>query len=217
MKRMFAPGCALTLYKPQLSEKLHHTLNENEGTMDVLGICCRLNPELEAGTEIINTCPGCNRRYKNNYIGSSTISLWEVLAGSGYFEFPDYGGTRMTVLDACPTKNEPQVHDAVRTLLSRMNIEIVEPEKTRETGTCCGDSYYGNRPVGEVKERMRARAGEMPVEDVVVYCVSCVKSIYIGGKKPRYLVDLLFGEETDPQTYEPDEWHRELDEFAGVA
>ena len=207
----------MTLYKPHLSERLHQILNENMGKMEVLGTCCRLHPELEAGTEVINTCPGCNRRYKNNYPESSTISLWEVLAGSEYFNFPDYSGKRMTVLDACPTRNEPQIHDAVRTLLDRMNIEVVEPEKTRETGTCCGDSYYGNRSVEEVKERMRSRTGEMPVEDVVVYCVSCVKSIYIGGKKPRYLVDLLFGEETEPETYEPDDWHRELDEFAGVA
>jgi len=216
MKRMFAPGCALTLYKPHLSERLHRILNENEGKMDVLGTCCRLHPEIEAGIEVINTCPGCNRRYKNEYTESTTISLWEVLAGSDYFEFPDYNGMKMTILDACPTRNEPQVHDAVRALLEKMNIEIVEPEKTRETGTCCGDSYYGNRPVDEVKEIMRTRAGEMPVEDVVVYCVSCVKSIHNGGKKPRYLVDLLFGEETDPQTHEPDDWHRELDKFAGV-
>jgi hypothetical protein len=60
---------------------------------------------------------------------------------------------------------------------------------------------------------MVARASEMPAEDVVVYCVSCVKSMFIGGKRPRYLVDLLFAEETDPHTYEPDEWHRELDEY----
>lgn len=60
---------------------------------------------------------------------------------------------------------------------------------------------------------MAARAAEMPVVDVVVYCVSCSKSVYIGGKNPRYLVDLLFGEETLPKTYEPDEWHQELEEF----
>ena len=53
----------------------------------------------------------------------------------------------------------------------------------------------------------------MPVEDVVVYCVSCIKSVFIGGKKPRYLIDLLFADETSPKTYEPDEWHKELNEY----
>lgn len=47
----------------------------------------------------------------------------------------------------------------------------------------------------------------------IVYCVSCSKSMFIGGKKPHYLIDLLFGEETVPKTFEPDEWHRELDEY----
>jgi len=122
----------------------------------------------------------------------------------------------MTILDACPTRNESKVHDAIRILLHRMNIEVIEPDKTRETGVCCGDSYYGKKPIEAVKERMRSRADEMPIENVVVYCVSCVKSMHLGGKKPRYLVDLLFIESTDPQTYEPDAWHEELDTFAGV-
>ncbi|MCB2295413.1 hypothetical protein LGK95_18175 [Clostridium algoriphilum] len=39
------------------------------------------------------------------------------------------------------------------------------------------------------------------------------KSMYIGGKKPRYLVDLLFGEDTDPGIFEPDDWHERLNNF----
>jgi hypothetical protein len=60
---------------------------------------------------------------------------------------------------------------------------------------------------------MRRRATEMPVEDVVVYCVSCVKSMFIGGKKPRYMMDLLFWEETLPQITDTAEWHRQIDEY----
>jgi hypothetical protein len=37
--------------------------------------------------------------------------------------------------------------------------------------------------------------------------------MFVAGRKPRYLVDLLFGEETVPGTYLPEPWHRELDEF----
>jgi hypothetical protein len=94
-----------------------------------------------------------------------------------------------------------------------MNIDVIEPEKTRTKGTCCGDSFYGVLPMEQVKEQMKKRASEMPSPDVVVYCVSCCKSMYIGGKKPRYLVDLLFGEDTIPGTFEPDEWHAEINKF----
>ena len=119
----------------------------------------------------------------------------------------------MTILDACPTRREERVHNAVRILLKRMNINVVEPEKTRTNGTCCGDSFYGVLPVEQVKDLMKKRASEMPAEDVVVYCVSCSKSMYIGGRTPRYLVDLLFSEDTVHGTFEPEQWHGQLDEF----
>lgn len=213
MKRVFAPGCALMIYKPELGRKVLEFLNSDLVNIDEHLICCRHQPNLEKGTEIINTCAGCDRRYRELYEGITTISLWEVLAESNTFPFPDYKGKIMTIQDACPTRNQEMVHNAVRALLKRMNITVVEPEKTKAKGTCCGDSYYGILPVEQVKEQMKKRAQEMPAEDVVVYCVSCIKSMHIGDKKPRYLIDLLFGEGTSPGTFEPDGWHEQLNKF----
>jgi hypothetical protein len=213
MKRIFAPGCALIIYKPHLVKKLHKIINENLGNMDILDICCRNKPLLKDNTEVINVCPGCDRRYRENYTNSSTISIWEVLAESDFFPFPDYKGRKMSIIDACPTRNQERVHKAIRTLLKKMNIELIEPEKTGTKSTCCGDSFWGVLPLEQIKEKMLARTAEMPQEDVVVYCVSCSKSVFIGGKTPHYMVDLLFSEETIPKTYEPAEWHKEIDEF----
>ena len=53
----------------------------------------------------------------------------------------------------------------------------------------------------------------MPREDGVVYCPSCVKSMHIGERRPRDLVDLLFAEETSPGVVKPSEWHEQLEEF----
>ena len=94
-----------------------------------------------------------------------------------------------------------------------MNIVITEPKNTRTKSTCCGDSFYGLIPTPEVKLQMIKRSSEMPLYDVVIYCVSCIKSVHIGAKRPKYLVDLLFQEETVPKTFEPDEWHNELSEY----
>jgi hypothetical protein len=47
----------------------------------------------------------------------------------------------------------------------------------------------------------------------VVYCISCSKPVFIGGKTPYYLIDLLFNEDTIPKTLEPDQWHKELDDY----
>ncbi len=213
MKQVFAPGCALMIYKPELGIKMLQFLNQEAGVISEHLTCCRHEPHLAAGTRVINVCAGCDRRYRELYPGISTISLWEILAEHESFPFPDYRGMEMSILDACPTRTEERVHNAIRVLLEKMNIKVIEPLNTRTKGTCCGDSFYGVLPVDKVKEQMHKRAQEMPREDVVVYCVSCVKSMYIGGKKPRYMVDLLFGEDTLIGTYEPDEWHRELEKF----
>ena len=213
MNKVFAPGCALMLYKPELAERLHRMLNENLGEMDLHLICCRHDPQIPANTEIVNVCPGCDKRFGNDYELTSTISLWEILAGSDFFPFPDYHGKRMSILDACPTRDQEKVHTAIRTVLKKMNITLVEPKNTGTKSTCCGDSFYGVIPTGKVKEQMIKRTSEMPLDEVVVYCVSCIKSVFIGGKNPRYLVDLLFENETVPKTYDPDEWHKELDDY----
>lgn len=216
MKYIFAPGCALMIYKPHLAEKIYSLLNEQIAPMNRLDICCQHYPSLAAGTQVINICPGCDRRYRNYNSApgrATTISLWEVLAESSFFPFPDYHGQPMTILDACPTRTQTQVHQAIRTLLRRMNIQLIEPAKTGTNGTCCGDSFWGTISPDQVKTKMIERAGEMPLNHVVVYCVSCAKSIYIGGKTPHYLLDLLFAEETPPKTYEPNDWHHELEEF----
>jgi len=214
MSRVYAPGCALLIYKPKLASKVLAAIaSEHAEPIAEHLTCCHHDPQLPSGSVVINTCAGCDRRYRELYEGVSTVSLWEVLASSDTFPFPDYAGAKMAVHDACPTRTEERVHRAVRTLLERMNITVVEPQRTGTRAVCCGDSFFGRIPDDAVKEQMRARAAEMPCEDVVVYCVSCVKSMHIGGKRPRYLVDLLFAEETTVGTFEPAEWHAQIDAF----
>jgi Fe-S oxidoreductase len=211
--RIFAPGCALMLYKPELADKLHIILNEQLGPMDQLMVCCRHDPNVVSLTEVITICPGCDKRFRNDYPLTTTVSLWEILAENDFFEFPDYHGKTMTIHDACPTRDQERVQAAIRKVIKKMHIDLVEPLKTGSRSICCGDSFWGLIPVDDVKDQMRKRASEMPVEDVIVHCVSCIKSMVNGGKRPRYLVDLLFNETTVPKTFEPDEWHAELNAY----
>ena len=217
MNHVYAPGCALMLYKPHLSAKVLEVLARELGSPVPEHLtCCHHEPGLPAESRIVNTCAGCDRRYRGPYEGISTISLWEILAGSPTFPFPDYHGAEMTVHDACPTRTEPRVHDAVRELLGRMNIRVVEAKRTRTGAVCCGDSLFGSVSDARVKAQMRERAKQMPREDVVVYCVSCIKAMHVGGKQPRYLLDLLFGEDTGPGTSDPTQWHAQLDAFVAA-
>jgi Fe-S oxidoreductase len=211
--KAFAPGCALMIYKPHLAEKILALLNEHAGGMEMINTCCKHQPSCHKSTIVINVCPGCDKRFRNDYEDISTLSLWEVLAEGDFFHFPDYKGKTMSIIDACPTREQTTIHRSIRILLEKMNITLVEPERTGIHGTCCGDTFYGTLPTSKVKEQMKKRTAEMPAEDVVVYCISCTKSVFIGGKTPHYLVDLLFGEDTIPKTLEPDDWHKELQEY----
>jgi hypothetical protein len=209
----FAPGCALMLYKPATADRLHHILNENLGQIDWFMTCCRHEPQTVTKASIINVCPGCDKRFGNDYINVSTISLWEILADSDFFPFPDYHGRKMSIMDACPTRDQEKVQEAIRRIIKKMNITLIEPKHTRTKSVCCGDSFYGVLPTEKVKELMNKRTLEMPVDDVIVYCVSCIKSVYNGGKSPQYIIDLLFSDKTVPGTLDPDEWHKELDNY----
>lgn len=213
MKRIYAPGCALIIHNPELVKKSHQYLCQEFGDMPIHSLCCQREAAIAPGTEVVNTCPGCDRKYRDPARRLQNISIWELIASSTNFPFPDYQGERMSINDACPTRNEARVHEALRKLLNRMNITLVESERTGMNGTCCGDSSYGKLPVTQVKEKMKQRAAEMPAVNVVVHCISCIKSMHIGGKQPRFMLDLLFGQKTEAGTTEPDDWHKELDDY----
>jgi len=201
------------LYKPELAEIILSFLNKNFRNVEMLLTCCQHDPKLPLNSKVINVCPGCDKRFGKNYYGVSTVSLWEVINNSATFEFPDYQGTSMTIIDACPTREDERVQNALRDLLSKMNVRLVEPASTKKESTCCGDVYYGSLPTDKVREIMTEKADEMPVSEIVVHCVSCIMAVFNGGKSPRYIADLLFNESTAVKNIDLDIWHDSLKEY----
>jgi Fe-S oxidoreductase len=217
MNQVYNPGCALLLYKPEYTEIIKDFLcSELNNDISLHTVCCKHEPKLPAGTKIINTCAGCDKRFSTLYEGITTVSLWEVLAKSNTFQFPNYNSQKITIQDACPIRTKNQIHDAIRTLLKKMNFEIVEVKANRTNSICCGDSFYPQLSINEVHKMMKKRADSLPCQEVCVYCVSCIKSMHIGGKKPRYILDLLFSQQTDIQTHDIIEWHETLQKFIDV-
>jgi len=212
-KLFFAPGCALMIYKPELAEKIHQFLNENLDGVEMMLTCCQHDPKLPENSKVINVCPGCDKRFSKDYEGVTTVSLWEVINENNFFVYPDYKGRKMSIIDACPTREVTIVQNSIRDLLLKMNINLVEPQNTRKESTCCGDVYYGSMPTAKVKELMVEKALEMPLDDIVVHCVSCVMAVCNGGKNPKYLADLLFNEQSSPEFIDLDKWHSELTQF----
>ena len=53
MKQVYSPGCALLLYKPDLSEQIHDYLSSHIQQMEILSTCCRLHSEIGSGTHVM--------------------------------------------------------------------------------------------------------------------------------------------------------------------
>jgi Fe-S oxidoreductase len=212
-KCYFNPGCAMSLYKPEAVEEVLHLLNRRFLPTQLHTTCCRHEPNLPKGSTIINNCAGCDRRFRSLYEGVQTVSLWEVLDAIPALPLPTYDGMQLSVHDSCSFRKKPQVHDAVRSLLDKMHIEVVESPLSGTKSVCCGDNFYPHISIEEVTAFQKKRAAQMPCQDVAVYCVSCIKSMYIGGKTPHHMLDLVLGEPTDPQETRIDVYHETLDEY----
>lgn len=128
-------------------------------------------------------------------------------------ELPQYKGLCVSVHDSCSFRQKPQVHQAVRSLLRKMNIEIIDSEFSGTKSICCGDNFYKRIPLEQVYEFQKKRAAQMPCEDVVVYCVSCIKAMKIGNKTPHHLVEELLNEPTEPQELDLVLYHETVDEY----
>lgn len=212
-KCFFNPGCALSIYKPKSGHKILDLLNTYFGPVKIHSICCQHEPQLPQGSTIINNCAGCDRRFRCLYEGIQTISLWEVLDSIENLPLPDHTGLTVSVQDSCSYRPKPQVHAAVRSILRKMNIKIIDSQYSGIKSICCGDNFYPRLSIEKVTELQKKRANQMPCRDVVVYCVSCIKSMAIGGKTPHHMVDLVLNEDTEPGETRIDVYHDALNQY----
>lgn len=209
----FNPGCAMSIYKPELIRPMLKLLQTHFAPVKLHTLCCQHDPGLPPGAVIINNCAGCDRRFRWEYPGIRTISYWEVLDSLPGAALPDHSGLTVSVHDSCSYRQKPQVHAAVRSVLRKMNIRVVDARLSGARSVCCGDKFYSLLPDERVEELQRNRAAQMPCEDVVVYCIGCVRSMTVGGKRPRYLPDLVFGRETPPMTNTLTGYHNDLENY----
>ena len=197
-KCYFNPGRALSIYKPESGQKIMDMLNTHFGTVQLHSMCCHHNPQLPYGSTIINNCAGCDVRFRSLYEGIQTISLWEVLDGIEIYHSGSYRTGRF-VQDPCGYRPKPQVHAAFRSMLQKMNVEIIDSKYSGTKSICCGYHSYPQLPIEKTAVLQKGRAAQLPCQDVAVFCVVCTETMIIGGKNPRYVVDLVLNEETEPQ------------------
>lgn len=75
--QVFAPDAPSTCTNLELAAKVLTYLNK-KNSIPEYSTCCQHSPQLPPGTCVINTCPGCDRRYRSQYEGITTISTMGI-------------------------------------------------------------------------------------------------------------------------------------------
>ena len=144
-------------------------------------------------------CQACRHQIEDKV---QTMSLWEYFDQLDDFSFPDYHGQKMYLQDCYRDCNHPEVHQAVRNLLKKMNIEVIEIEKNKENSIFCGTLHYETKDLEnehlshyskEIQEKyMKEYVQQFHNEQVICTCNRCLKGILLGKGNGVHLLELLF-------------------------
>lgn len=135
---------------------------------------------------VISVCHNCTNIVEE-WRGAKVLSLWEMIDQDPSFQFPDYGGMEVTVQDCWRTRERRSEQDAVRSLLTKMNIRYVEAEKHHGETDFCGSTLYREQPA-----IMEDYCRQFHTDMVVCYCHYCLEGLIQGKVNGRHIGELLF-------------------------
>ncbi|MCR4951841.1 MAG: hypothetical protein K6A40_11010 [Solobacterium sp.] len=208
----YLPSCKIKALHPSSSIAIQAYL-QKKGVV-VTG-CCRVSQDLfQEGDIVLNNCTSCAIITEESSPQTQGMSLYEYLLQDETFPWPDFHGEAITVQDCYRTVHKPQVQNAVRECLKKMNMVPVEIEenfeKTKFDGvykympisqsnltlapkyfTKMKEEYIEVLPADQQKEIMSEWVKQYTTKKVCVYCNSCLKGVQLGGADGVHIVDLI--------------------------
>ena len=127
--KYYFPSCNFTRLRPETSERIKAFMAARG--VRVVG-CCRPGHRAVSGWNdtVITVCETCSIIIGENRPAAKVISLYEFIDSLPDFPFPDYKGGRVTLQDCYRAKAKDAEKAAVRSVLRKMNVEIVELPQT---------------------------------------------------------------------------------------
>ena len=214
MATIFFGGCTPTADHPEESKKLAEYIKGKYG-VDPIG-CCRVNhPKLTEKDTAIVVCNNCANIITESGKADHIDFVWEIIDNDPDFPFPDYHGEKMTLQDCWMAVGKDNVHNAIRSLLRKMNIDVVELAENRNDTKYCGmklaspcmesDAKLAPKryvqegahmfqpiPPEERPAHFKKYCEQFTTDKVVCYCRSCRGGLLMGGKNALHVLELLF-------------------------
>lgn len=203
---IYFPSCNFTKASPEAAKRLRAWM---KARMPAAG-CCRTDKTPRAADDTaVYFCQACREVLEDRM---QTRSLWKYLDGAADFLPPDYSGLRVNLQDCWRDRAHPEIHGAVRSLLCKMRVEVVELEQNREKADFCGNLHaepkspalrtqvaaQGGKPIWEMPAAleaalMREQAERITERWAVTYCNRCTQGLKAGGADAVHLLELLMG------------------------
>lgn len=213
MAYVYYPSCKFTEFSPKVSALLTDYMQHHCDAI-IAGCCRSEHALLTSGDVAVTICNTCQAIVQEDS-PARVVSIWELIAQDSSFTFPDKKGEGVTLQDCWRSRGCAAQQDAVRTILHRMNVNVVELNECRDNSMFCGTTLYAPQPeenvtfapvrfgrdaaglfvprsTDEQRELMRKHCEMIETDKVVCYCVPCTKGIRLGGKDGVHLADYLF-------------------------
>lgn len=148
---------------------------------------------------LILACPTCGASFRDNLPDIKTISLWEVLHNIGLPPNAEAPTKIHALHDPCTARDQPQVLEAVRDILSTLQAYVEELELSKEKTLCCGYGGLMEAATPEMGREFALRRAGQSEADYLAYCAMCRDSLSRAGKSVAHLLDFIFPSSPDAQ------------------
>lgn len=202
---IYYPSCTFRKLLPDTAKTV---INYLQRDMTIAGCCRASHIAFGEKDRAVVICGSCRSTLKDR---ADVISLWEYLLSKEDFLWPDYNGLEVNVQDCWRNRNQPEVHNDVRKILERMNIEVVPISESFSDADFCGTLHYavkdkelqkrilayGAKPLYELPkelqiEAMCDRAKAYNREMIVCDCACCLQGVQVSSAKGVHLLELIF-------------------------
>ena len=201
---IYFPSCNFAKAHLQTEKMVKQYMKQK---MPVVG-CCLYEKRYTSNDCAIINCQACRENLQEKL---KILSIWEFFDTQEDIVWPNYDGLSVNLQDCWRDRNQFQTHSAVRSLLRKMNVDVVELEESKEHSSFCGNLHfeshnpdnqnkllsYKDTPIYDMPldletALMKEQVSKYTCDSVVCYCNRCEKGITLGGGKAIHLMNLVF-------------------------
>ena len=222
MTRIYFPGCKVRARYPEASKWLMEQVIER-GYADEKTGCCRKNHQsLTPDDTAVCICVNCMAMIDEDADNGAIVNVWQLIDADPDFPLPSYAGRVMGIQDCGRSYDRAEVQDAIRSIMRKMGIEVVELPDAHEESRFCGAAFLKAAPeqdagfapkryVEDAAERgifvphepdeihalLVEHAAAIEPEEVCCYCTACDAGLEEGGNRVVNIIELVSGKFRD--------------------